>query len=89
MASRAAVKSSKWLSDPSTYPLIACITVGAVMCASVGVRHLVTSPDVKWNREVRKSKELASKEQTSWMSHRNTLKNLRENPVNALHPANK
>uniref|UniRef100_K3W963 Uncharacterized protein n=1 Tax=Globisporangium ultimum (strain ATCC 200006 / CBS 805.95 / DAOM BR144) TaxID=431595 RepID=K3W963_GLOUD len=89
MASRAAAKSSKWFSDPSTYPLIACITAGAVMCASFGVRHLVASPDVKWNREARKSNELATKEQISWMSHRNTLKNLRENPVNVLHPSNK
>lgn len=56
------------------------------MCATVGVRHLTKSPDVKWNRDVRKSKDLASTEHTQWMSHRKTLKNLRENPVNANHP---
>jgi hypothetical protein len=59
MASRVASKSSRWLKDPSTYPLFACIGAGAVLCLSVGVRHLTTSPDVKWNREVRKNPELA------------------------------
>ncbi|GAB9471803.1 Mitochondrial protein [Globisporangium polare] len=86
MASRAAAKSSKWFSDPATYPLIACIGAGAVMCVTFGARHLTKSPDVKWNREVRKSNEIPAKEQTQWMSHRKTLKNLRENPVNANHP---
>ncbi|TYZ59629.1 hypothetical protein PybrP1_006397 [[Pythium] brassicae (nom. inval.)] len=83
MASRAAAKSSKWLSDPSTYPLIACIAAGSVMCVTFGARHLTKSPDVKWDRSTRKDKVLGTKEQTQWMSHRNTFKNLSENVINS------
>ncbi|KAJ0392505.1 hypothetical protein P43SY_006566 [Pythium insidiosum] len=83
MASRAAAKSSKWLSDPSTYPLLACIAAGSVMCLTVGTRHLTKSPDVKWNREVRKNPELSLRDRSDWMSHRQGLKNLAENRVNA------
>lgn len=52
------------------------------MCFMTGVRHLTSSPDVNWNREKRKSKELLSEPQTSWTAHREGLKNLRANPVN-------
>ncbi|DAZ95091.1 TPA: hypothetical protein N0F65_001693 [Lagenidium giganteum] len=84
MASRIASKAkpSRWLSDPATYPLIFCISVGSALCLSVGVRHLTSSPDVKWNRKVRMNPELAIKDQNDWMSHREGLKNLVENPVN-------
>ncbi|TMW59731.1 hypothetical protein Poli38472_004800 [Pythium oligandrum] len=84
MAAKIGTKTSKkWLADPSTYPLIACIGAGAVMCFSVGVRHLTKSPDVKWNREVRKNPELALRDRSDWMSHRGDFKALASNRVNS------
>jgi hypothetical protein len=83
MASRVASKSSKWLKDPSTYPLFVCIGAGAILCFGVGVRHLTTSPDVKWNRDVRKNPELALQiDRSGWTTHRDGFKNLHRNAVN-------
>lgn len=53
------------------------------MCFMTGVRHLTSSPDVNWNREKRKSKELLTEPQTAWTAHREGLKNLRANAVNS------
>jgi NADH-ubiquinone reductase complex 1 MLRQ subunit len=36
-----------WLSDPSTYPVMAALTFGIFMCAGVGFSCLVYSPDVR------------------------------------------
>jgi hypothetical protein len=85
MAARAASKSSKWFSDTATYPLLFCISAGAVMCMGSSVRFLTKSPDVKWNREVRKDPKLALRDRSDWTSHRRGIKNMSENRVNALH----
>lgn len=52
------------------------------MCFSFGVRHLTKSPDVKWNREVRMNPEMALRDRHDWISHRQRIKNMAENPVN-------
>ncbi|RLN43956.1 hypothetical protein BBJ28_00017248 [Nothophytophthora sp. Chile5] len=68
-----------------TYPLLAAISVAAVMCVSTGVRHLTTSPDVKWDREVRKNPEMALKDRSDWRSHRSVISGMHANAVNAYH----
>ncbi|RLN47972.1 hypothetical protein BBJ29_009883 [Phytophthora kernoviae] len=85
VARAAAKKGSVWLSDPSTYPLLAAISVAAVLCVSTGVRHLTSSPDVKFNREVRKHPEMALKDRSDWRSHRSYISKLHTNAVNAYH----
>ncbi|POM63446.1 mitochondrial protein [Phytophthora palmivora] len=81
----AAKKGSVWLSDPSTYPLLTALGVATAMCLSMGVRHLTTSPDVKWDREVRKHPEMALKDRTEWRSHRKVIAGMHSNAVNAYH----
>ncbi|KAG7383132.1 hypothetical protein PHYPSEUDO_004004 [Phytophthora pseudosyringae] len=81
----AAKKGSVWLGDPSTYPLLAAMGVAAALCLSTGVRHLTTSPDVKWDREVRKHPEMALMDRSEWRSHRKFISGLRSNAVNSYH----
>ncbi|KAE8904940.1 hypothetical protein PF005_g17289 [Phytophthora fragariae] len=85
VARAAAKKGSVWLSDPSTYPLLAAIGVASIMCLSTGVRHLTASPDVKFDREVRKNPEMALRDRSDWRSHRKYISELHANAVNAYH----
>jgi alkylated DNA nucleotide flippase Atl1 len=56
------------------------------MCATVGIRHLTSSPDVKWNRVVRKNSQLQYTDTSgSWFSHRKPLSEMHENPVNTAY----
>ncbi|EEY58959.1 uncharacterized protein PITG_11975 [Phytophthora infestans T30-4] len=80
-----AKKGSVWFSDPSTYPLLAALGVATVMCAATGVRHLTTSPDVKWDRDIRKHPDMALKDRSEWRSHRKYISSLHSNAVNAYH----
>jgi hypothetical protein len=59
--------------------------VATVMCLSVGARHLTASPDVKWDREVRKHPEMALKDRSEWRSHRKFISELHANAVNSYH----
>ncbi|KAI9990751.1 hypothetical protein PInf_018316 [Phytophthora infestans] len=80
-----AKKGSVWFSDPSTYPLLAALGVATVMCAATGVRHLTTSPDVKWDRDIRKHPDMALKDRSEWRSHHKYISSLHSNAVNAYH----
>lgn len=39
--------SQKWLSDPATYPLIACISFAGAFCSGFGFWFLTNSKDVR------------------------------------------
>uniref|UniRef100_K3W968 Uncharacterized protein n=1 Tax=Globisporangium ultimum (strain ATCC 200006 / CBS 805.95 / DAOM BR144) TaxID=431595 RepID=K3W968_GLOUD len=68
---------------------MACMGFGAVMFLTFTVRQVTVNPDVKWSPSARRSQEAVTVEQTaSWMAHRKKLRNMSDNPMNAVHPEN-
>ncbi|GKZ00971.1 hypothetical protein MPSEU_001048600 [Mayamaea pseudoterrestris] len=46
---------TNWLSDPSTYPLIACLTGAMFLCVGFGLNFLRTSKDVRLVEDKKRS----------------------------------
>eukprot|EP00956_Cyclotella_meneghiniana_P008110 scaffold10780_cov78-Cyclotella_meneghiniana.AAC.19 len=46
-AMRAQYRKKTWLSDPATYPLIACLGGAMALCSGFGLYFLSTAPDVQ------------------------------------------
>lgn len=44
---RSQYRKANWLSDPATYPLIACLGGAMALCSGFGIYFLMTAPDVQ------------------------------------------
>ncbi|OQS05746.1 hypothetical protein THRCLA_20540 [Thraustotheca clavata] len=84
MAARLSKTSLKaWLSDPSTYPIIAIITFAASMATYHGTRYIRTSPDVSFSKERRSDLfHRSDDEGEAFRAHRVNLATLKENRIN-------
>ncbi|EQC30766.1 hypothetical protein SDRG_11527 [Saprolegnia diclina VS20] len=82
MAARAKTSLRAWLSDPSTYPIIAIVSFAASMATFHGVRYVRTSPDVSISKERRSDLFHRNEEEGSaFRAHRVDLAHLKSNRI--------
>ncbi|RLO05490.1 hypothetical protein DYB28_005198 [Aphanomyces astaci] len=84
MAARATYNFTKtWLTDPSTYPIIAIMTVALTGASFTMMRYSTQHPDVHFDKDRRQDFfTYQPGEGEHWRAHRFTLANGKRNPIN-------
>ncbi|KAF0715078.1 Aste57867_3577 [Aphanomyces stellatus] len=81
-AARSMTWAKRWLSDPSTYPIIGIMAVAITGATFTVTRYSTMHPDVHFDKERRQDYFTYKPEEgASWRAHRFTMANGKKNPI--------